>query len=202
MEHARKMIMIDPSELERLHNRKDTQPNTLNELDHEMKRIIDMKNIDDNEKWTLYNQVLQKYLKISSRSREPVSLPIIYPKKEDDQIKQSERISLNILGSLPTTLQVKANILLNIITHNGVPWNETVNPKRLKYINEQSSERKELKEKVKVKQSSLSKFITENEEEEEEGESNNEEIIANIIKKTKTLESSMVAVQKQLDENE
>ncbi|EFA12620.1 hypothetical protein TcasGA2_TC010247 [Tribolium castaneum] len=125
VEHTKKMVLIDSSELERLHNNKSTQPTTLNDLDHKMKRIIDMKNIDDNKKWILYNQVLQKYLKITSRSREPVTIPVIYPK--ENQQEQSERISQNILVSLPRPLQFKANALRNNLTHNGFSWNEIGN---------------------------------------------------------------------------
>ncbi|EFA11980.1 hypothetical protein TcasGA2_TC001494 [Tribolium castaneum] len=77
MEHAKKVIMVDPAVIERMQSGITNQPNIINDLDREMRRIIELKHIDDNEKWTLYNQVLQRYLKVINRSRKPVTIPMI-----------------------------------------------------------------------------------------------------------------------------
>lgn len=87
-----------------------------------MKGILEQNNIADSEKWTLYNQVLQRYLKIMHHGREPITIPLIEREKEEDKI-----LTQSILGSLPKSLQVKANSLLDILKLKGVTWNENGN---------------------------------------------------------------------------
>lgn len=123
MEHAKKMMLVEPSVLERLNNINQNQPDVINHLDSEMKKILDVKNISDNEKWTLYNQALQKYLNFMKSTREPIKIPLI----EYDQNKKAYQFGQNILAPLPKQLQPKAQALLNILSNKGITWNEMGN---------------------------------------------------------------------------
>ena len=66
MEHARKMVLVDPRLLDTLRSpptppATDTLGKKVQALDDEMKTILDRKDLDDGTKVTLYNQVLQRY---------------------------------------------------------------------------------------------------------------------------------------------
>ena len=66
MNHTRRMVLVPESTLERLQQRHQilTPPvtQTLKNLDSEMSDILPSKELDDEAKAKLYNQVLQRYL--------------------------------------------------------------------------------------------------------------------------------------------
>jgi hypothetical protein len=81
MNHARKMVLIEPETLARFQNQQHTPTNTLtnalNALDIEMDRIMQLKGISDEMKWHQYNQVLQRYLHFIGESRQPLKIPVV-----------------------------------------------------------------------------------------------------------------------------
>ena len=78
MEHARKMVLMDPRLLDTLRSpppppSTDTLGKKVQALDDEMMTILDRKDLDDRTKVTLYNQVLQRYNALSDKHvKEPV----------------------------------------------------------------------------------------------------------------------------------
>ena len=79
MEHARKMVLMDPRLLDTLRLPPPPPPSTytlgkkVQALDDEMMTILDRKDLDDRTKVTLYNQVLQRYNALSDKHvKEPV----------------------------------------------------------------------------------------------------------------------------------
>ena len=79
MEHARKMVLMDPRLLDTLRSPPPPPPSTdtlgknVQALDDEMMTILDRKDLDDRTKVTLYNQVLQRYNALSDKHvKEPV----------------------------------------------------------------------------------------------------------------------------------
>lgn len=86
MENAKKMIIVSPEVLQRVQNTQHStvsaasskvSGDTFSELDREMYRLLNNKNMSDNEKWDQYQQVLQRYLHFASQKRRPVQLPIV-----------------------------------------------------------------------------------------------------------------------------
>ena len=79
MEHARKLVLVDPQLLETLRSPPppplptDTLGKKVQALDDEMMTILDRKDLDDRTKVTLYNQVLQRHNVLSDKHvKEPV----------------------------------------------------------------------------------------------------------------------------------
>ena len=72
MEHARKMVLVDPRLLDTLRSPPPPSTDTLGKkvqaLNDEMMTIIDRKDLDDWTKVTLYNQVLQRYNVLSDKN--------------------------------------------------------------------------------------------------------------------------------------
>lgn len=73
MDHCKKMILIEPEVMERL-KKEPMNDTTTSRLDAEMQNILKTK-LDDREKWSLYLQVLQRYLHFIERK--PIHLPIV-----------------------------------------------------------------------------------------------------------------------------
>lgn len=76
MEHAKKMLLIEPSLIEKIHQNTNNSDTPTSRLDIEMKNILDS-NMDDRKKMILYLQVLQRYLHFNEENRRPIELPII-----------------------------------------------------------------------------------------------------------------------------
>lgn len=87
------------------------------ELDNAMKSVLYQTNINDYEKWKLYQQTLQRYLHYSNQLRQPVSLPIISEEKETASSetfhKQSLPLLHEIVESVSKTFRKRAQLLLD-----------------------------------------------------------------------------------------
>lgn len=81
MEHTKKMILIEPEVIERLKSVGNLHEDSLSRLDKEMQNILKSK-MDDREKWSLYMQILQRYLHFTEKERKPLRLPVTV---EDEQ---------------------------------------------------------------------------------------------------------------------
>lgn len=97
MEHAKRMILVEPNLIDKM-NQRDVANDPKSRLDIEMQNILKSKD-DDRKKWTLYLQVLQRYLHFTGEDRQPFELPIIttpsisetiIKKQHDDKNVESE----------------------------------------------------------------------------------------------------------------
>ncbi|CAH2084390.1 unnamed protein product [Euphydryas editha] len=88
MENTKKMLLIEPSLIERLKQEEKLPEESLSRLDREMSKIMKSK-LDDREKWALYLQTLQRYLHICQEKKLPLKIPII---NEEDMDKNQENI--------------------------------------------------------------------------------------------------------------
>lgn len=144
MEYAKKMVLVTPEVFERINQVNEVQPNTLSLLDNEMKEVLGNNNISDYEKWGIYNQILQRYLKVINNTRKPMSLPLT------SEIKQQEKVhtptnhfgdgDFEILESVPKTFRSKAKLLLQKLKReNNIKWDDQgvvfINQKRINNSN-------------------------------------------------------------------
>lgn len=84
MENAKKMLLIEPEMLEKLKkDNANTSVDNLSNLDNEMRKVLNTK-LEDREKWSLYLQILQRYLYFIDKDRKPVEIPIINIKKPEN----------------------------------------------------------------------------------------------------------------------
>jgi hypothetical protein len=70
-------------------------------LDREMNDILQLKHID-HEKWTKYNQVLQRYLRLTEEQRQPTKLPV---ESNFDDMEES------VVSTVPPSFAIKAREL-------------------------------------------------------------------------------------------
>lgn len=77
MDYAKKMILIEPEQLEKFkkENINNVSTNILSRLDEEMNKVLNTK-LEDREKWSLYLQTLQRYLYFAEKDRQPLEIPI------------------------------------------------------------------------------------------------------------------------------
>ena len=88
MNHTKRMVLVPENTLERLQQRQQilTSPvtQTLRNLDSEMTDILSSKELDDEQKPRLYNQVLQRYLTYYDRGKgQPLHVKISTPSCEN-----------------------------------------------------------------------------------------------------------------------
>lgn len=138
MEHSRKMVVVPQELLTRIQNNQqqhDTSTYT-GGLDDEMQRILnDKRSTDDGEKWKLYQQVLQRYLHVSTANRKPINLPIIETSNnqatiDDDEEEEGggggDSLDVEIIESLPYIYRVESRGLLRALRRRGknvIRWN-------------------------------------------------------------------------------
>lgn len=146
MENAKKMVLVEPELIERLKSRSIAPEDSLSRLDKEMQNILKTK-IDDREKWSLYMQILQRYLHFTERERKTIKLPITmednhkayndehFKKESEDndslvnQLSEDDKhvreLSIDFLYTpayinklIPKTYRKKGEILLNVLLNN------------------------------------------------------------------------------------
>lgn len=146
MENTKKMILVEPSVLEKLKQKEHSSDDTLSRLDKEMDKIIRSK-MDDREKWSLYYQTLQRYFHFSDQNKLPLKLSIVSNKfdetkhdKIDNQTQtdpvqteaSSEQGVLHVydhaylLKLIPKTFKQKGKILIDCIQQNPdqIKWDD------------------------------------------------------------------------------
>ncbi|CAK1546863.1 unnamed protein product [Leptosia nina] len=150
MEHAKRMVLIEPHLIEKI-NSCNTSDNPTSRLDAEMKKILSSK-LDDRKKCILYLQVLQRYLHFNEENRRPIEVPVIFqndnitkadikdetqdpapvlqiPEKETQDTAPTKYPIYNqsqILSLIPKSYCKKGESILNILSlsKNKVNWNE------------------------------------------------------------------------------
>ena len=149
------MVLVPENTLERLQQRQQilTPPvtQTLKNLDSEMGDILSSKQLDDEQKAKLYNQVLQRYLTYyDQRKGQPLHVKLATSKQvetpnPDEESKETSKESTEVetipsaveeevIESVPKLYKAAARQLLDKIKQNRdvLHWNETG---ELKYEN-------------------------------------------------------------------
>lgn len=148
MENAKKMILVEPSVIERLKTKESTPEDSLSRIDREMQKIMRSK-LEDREKWTLYLQTLQRYLHFTGEERQPIKLPILEQQdieyKDDPHkaplVKQESIIEKNVdkfnrsavytnthlMRIVPKNLKKKGELLVRTLLENNekIRWNDS-----------------------------------------------------------------------------
>ena len=126
------MVLVTENTLERLQQRQQilTPPvtQTLKNLDSEMTDILSSKQLDDEEKAKLYNQVLQRYLTYyDQRKGQPLHVKLTTPKPVETKPEASEKsqepttevetipsaVEEEVIKSLPKLYKCRARQLLD-----------------------------------------------------------------------------------------
>ena len=144
MEHARKMVLVDPRLLDTLRSpppSTDTLGKKVQAFDDEMMTILDRKDLDDRTKVTLYNQVLQRYNALSDKHvNEPVRVVSLNesmsaaasgvgsgtgvgsgPVVQGTVGAPSSGIEADVVDTVPKTMQVKARRLMEHLKRD-IAW--------------------------------------------------------------------------------
>ena len=138
------MVLVPENTLERSQQRQQilTPPvtQTLKNLDSQMSDILSSKELDDEAKATLYNQVLQRYLTYyDQRKGQPLHVKLTTPKpvetlkpaESEESTAQAETIPISaveqeVIKSVPKLYKTGARQLLDKIKENRdvLHWNE------------------------------------------------------------------------------
>ena len=144
MEHAHKMVLMDPRLLDTLRSPPPPSTDTLGKkvqaLDDEMMTILDRKDLDDRTKVTLYNQVLQQYNALSDKHVKELvrvvslkeSMSAAAPSGSGTGVESgpvvqgtvgapSSGIEADVVDTVPKTLQVKARRLMEHLKRD-IAW--------------------------------------------------------------------------------
>ena len=141
------MVLVPEHTLQRLEERKrvTTAPltQTLRTLDSEMEQVLKRSDITDDEKATLYNQILQRYLSYYDQKRnDPLKVSFSTPraKESNEQAVEIQDVDKNatsddendefeeqVIRSLPKTVRQRGKLLLDTIKRNPevMKWNKS-----------------------------------------------------------------------------
>ena len=141
------MVLVPEHTLQRLEERKrvTTAPltQTIRRLDSEMEQVLKRRDITDDEKATLYNQVLQRYLSYYEQKRNyPLKVSFSTPgaKETNEQAveiqdadknvtsdNENDEFEEQIIRSLPKTVRQRGKLLLDTIKRNleVMKWNKS-----------------------------------------------------------------------------
>jgi hypothetical protein len=143
MIHARKMVLVSPEEASRLREDDSPQPietaGSLNVLDTEMRQILEAPGQTDHEKWTLYRQVLLKFmgkLREKKQTQEEIDdgglgdeQPQLAPQLAPQRATPSSFDAYNsdLVESFETErLRNKARVLINLLRRNkNIMWDSS-----------------------------------------------------------------------------
>ena len=121
MNHTRRMILVPENTFERLQQRQQilTPPvtQTLKNLDSQMGDILSNKQLDDEAKATLYNQVLQRYLTYyDQRKGQPLHVKLTTPKPVETRKPEesSEETSKESTAEAETTSAVEQEVIKSV----------------------------------------------------------------------------------------
>lgn len=133
--NAKKMILLPADSLERMKTPTSTYSDKIKNLDSEMEEILNRKDISDSEKWSLYTNVLQRYLNVSKSLREPVPIPVLTTEDEQREEESKDKKAVldtlshalaQSLSAIPKSFQPKAEVLFNILLDsNEIYWDRT-----------------------------------------------------------------------------
>lgn len=147
MIHAKKMMLVSPEDASRLRGEDVDTPTepagSLNALDTEMRRILESSGPSDQEKWTLYRQVLLTFMsKLRERKKTSPDDPDIVNDEHDEQPEYDLRArekarrressafdtyNTNLVESYDTErAKNKARVLINLLKRNqDITWDSS-----------------------------------------------------------------------------
>ena len=125
MNHTRRMVLVPENTLERLQQRQQiltpTVTQTLKNLDSEMGDILASKQLDDEEKAKLYNQMLRRYLTYyDQRNGQPLHVKLTTPKliietSKPDENEATTAVEQEVMKNVPKIYKAGARQLLDKI---------------------------------------------------------------------------------------
>ena len=108
------MHLVNPKQYQRMDHMMTPIQRTISRLDEEMENILRRSDINDSEKITLYNQVLQRYLEYQER-----------PKQDTPPTPIAKDLKEEIFMTVPVNLKRKAEALLTRVQNDpNITWNE------------------------------------------------------------------------------
>src|SRR5436190_2710908 len=125
LEYAKKMVIVPPELIARLeHNNNSTQQVSSSSLDAEMSRILSDKRLADNDKWKLYQQVLQRHLNINACINiVDTDMGLI----QNNMQRTAAALVDEIVESFPKIYKSEARSLLRTMARNGdrISWDSS-----------------------------------------------------------------------------
>ena len=135
LQHAKKMVLIDPRELDKVNavvRDNDLPGNTVRGIDSDMKKILDRTDLSAFDKMQLYGQTLQRYLRMDTqRGKQSLNITLTSegkkPPKKEEVVEEptpqqpppnDEILERELLETVPKSLQTKAKNLFNHLSHN------------------------------------------------------------------------------------
>ena len=152
MQHAKKLILLDPRELshitEAASSSKKPQAMVQRQLNDTMKSILERPDISIHDQLQLYNQILHRFLQMEKqKGKEPLKItlsssttdnteepsPTLGHKEaaaddDDDNGKTSATFEQELIETIPKTLKANAKFLINNLKRNKskgiIDWND------------------------------------------------------------------------------
>lgn len=119
MEHCKKLVLVPQETVARLQEKPviRTSGDVVNDLDSQMQLIMKQK-VDDNEKWKLYEQALQRYLYFVNERRKPLTLLVPESENVKTEIATSSTstIKRQLMDILPSKFRNAASFLFDHLT--------------------------------------------------------------------------------------
>ena len=116
------MVVVPQQLIERLQEVKNSSDSSQrigggDSLDMQMHRILNVKHLDDSEKWKQYQQVLQRFLHIAEQKRQPINVPVM----DRDSVKMDNELVEEIAETFTRHYRSDARKLLKMIAaHSDV----------------------------------------------------------------------------------
>jgi hypothetical protein len=144
MMHAKKMMLINPENVEKLKTLTQNESAGLNALDMEMHKVLKRKDISDQDKWRLYEQILQKFVMSAQQLKQPIRISLYDVESDRKDVDNGEvdgtsndNFNVNIPGEILLSNEIlqsmgsnkvlirKAKTLLDMLERsNLIHWNE------------------------------------------------------------------------------
>ena len=138
MEHVKRLVLVPEHLAENTTERKPLVPpltSQVNNLDGEMNSLLKRQDVTDDEKATLYNQILQRYLNYyDKRMSQPVRVSVVPPKPTDDKpetqpedsVDLPNNVEADIMESVPPTMKSRARQLVKKLKENKdlITWDD------------------------------------------------------------------------------
>ena len=139
LKHTKKMVLIDPRELERIHTTvkdHDLTGSSVRNMDVDMKKILERPDLSMHDKMQLYHQTLQRYLRVDKqRGKESLNITLTSENKkhkhpEGDDIdsdntsaihqepNSDDIVEVELLDTVPASFETKAKTLLSNLKRN------------------------------------------------------------------------------------
>ena len=129
LKHAKKMVLVDPRELERINDAVTLRPKKIEEatadkLETDMKRTLDRGDLTDGDTMRLYHQLLQRFLQ-KDRMKEPLSITVKNVKEGEEEktsstpvVSERDSLEQKVLKAVPPTFKTRAKSLLSHLREN------------------------------------------------------------------------------------